>query len=126
MTPETLPKIEGEDLNCNPSITYKIKTGCGNLYIIIVYDNKRRFNRIFIPRNSKFRCDLIMRDNLARIGTYEGRRSLRQAIKDLRGSKGHHCDNYNITVKATSCSDAVAQALQRWLKVKRKRNKQIL
>lgn len=120
---ETEAKIDGEDFTNCPAMTYKIRCGCGNLYIIINHDEKRRFKQLFIPRNSKFRCDLVTRDGLARIATFEGRRSLKQVIKDLRGNKAHHCDNYNVTAEAASCQDAVALALQRWLKVKRKRLK---
>ena len=105
-----------------PNHTYRIRCGCGNLYIIIVHDEKRRFKRLFIPRNSKFNCDLVLRDSLARIATFEGRRSLRQAIRDLRGSRAHHCDKYNITCDATSCSDAVALSLTKWRKQKRKKS----
>jgi hypothetical protein len=114
--------VEGEEFDFAPSVTYRIRCGCGNIYIIIDHDEKRRFKRLSISRNSKFRCDLVMRDGLSRIATYEGKRSLRQAVKDLRGNKSHHCDNYNVTSEAVSCSDAVALALSKWIKVKRKRN----
>lgn len=113
---------EGEDFDSMPSSTYGIKVGCGTLYCTIVYDEKRRFKRLFIPRNSKFHCDLIIRDGLSRMATFEGKRNLRQIIKDLRGNKAHHCDNYNIIAKATSCFDGVSQILEKWLKVKRKRS----
>lgn len=123
MTSTSASKIEGEDFENTPSSTYKIMVGCGNLYITICYDEKRRFKRLFIPRNSKFHCDLVGRDGLSRIATFEGKRSIRQAIKDLRGNKAHHCDKYNISSQAASCSDAVALALQKWQKIKRKRVK---
>ena len=111
----------GEDFDSMPSATYGIRTGCGRLYVTICCDEKRRFKRVFIPRNSKFHCDLVVRDGLARLATFQGKRSLRQAIRDLRGSKAHHCDKYNVTCQATSCQDAVAISLQKWLKKKRKR-----
>lgn len=111
--------IEGE----YPSCTYCIKVGCGKLYITIMYDSARRFKRVFIPRNSKFKCDLVTRDGLARIATFEGKRSLKQAIKDLGGSRANHCDAYNVSCQAASCSDAVSIALKKWLKVKRKKRK---
>ncbi|RKY32381.1 MAG: hypothetical protein DRP74_02600 [Candidatus Omnitrophota bacterium] len=114
---------EGEFFNFTPSCTYKIRVGCGNFYITICYDEKRRFKRVFIPRNSKFHCDLIVRDGLARQATFQGKRSLRQLVRDLRGNKAHHCDKYNVTSQAASCQDAVAQAILKWLKVKRRRKK---
>jgi hypothetical protein len=117
-----LSEIKGEDFDSMPSQTYKIKVGCGNLYITICYNGKRRFKRLFIPRNSKFRCDLLVRDGLARLATYEGKRNLKQLIKDLKGDKfGHHCDNYNVTCQASSCFDAVSKSLKRWQENKRKK-----
>lgn len=113
-------KLEGENFDSMPSATYRIKVGCGNLYIIICCDEKRRFKRLFIPRNSKFRCDLLVRDGISRLATYEGKRNLKQLVKDLRGDKfGHHCDNYNVTCEASSCFDAVSKALERWQKKKK-------
>jgi len=113
--------MRGEDFTFTPSVTFKITVGCGNLYIIICSDEKRRFKRIFIPRNSKFHCDLIVRDGLARQATFQGKRSLKQLVKDLKGSRGNHCDKYTVNAQAASCQDAVSQAVSRWLKVKRKR-----
>ena len=113
--------LKGEDFESIPNSTYGIRVGCGKLFITICYDEKRRFKRLFIPRNSKFKCDLVNRDGLARIATFEGKRSLKQTIRDLGGSKAHHCDKYNITCEAASCSDAVSLALKKWIKIKRKR-----
>lgn len=114
-------EIKGENFDFMPSVTYRIRVGCGNLYVTICYDEKRRFKRLFIPRNSKFHCDLVIRDGIARTATFQGKRSLRQLIRDLGGSKAHHCDKYNITAQATSCQDAVSKAVAKWLKIKRKR-----
>ena len=62
--------IGGEDFESMPNSTYGIRVGCGKLFITICYDEKRRFKRLFIPRNSKFQCDLVNRDGLARIATF--------------------------------------------------------
>ena len=113
--------MRGETWDSMPCATFGITVGCGKLYVIICHDKAKRFKRIFIPRNSKFHCDLIVRDGLARQATFQGRRSLRQLVRDLRGSKGHHCDKYTVNAQAASCQDAVSQAVARWLKVKRKR-----
>jgi hypothetical protein len=115
---ENLTKIEGE---YTPDTTYKIKVGCGNLYIIICHDEKKRFRRLFIPRNSKFYCPLTTRDGLARMATFQGKRNMRQLIRDLRGSKAHHCDKYSVAAEATSCFDGVSKVLEKWQKLKRKR-----
>lgn len=115
--------------NIYNSTTYSIKTGCGNLYVTICSDEKRRFKRLFIPRNSKFYCPLTTRDAIAKLATYQGRRSVRQLIKDLRGERpligkaGHYCEKYSIVAEATSCFDAVSKALDKWSKVKRKKKK---
>ena len=107
-----------------PEETLAIKVGCGTLYIIIEHDDKRRFKRLSIPRNTKFYCPLTTRDALAKLCTYQGRRNIKQLIKDLKGSKwDNKCDKYNITVEAASCWDAVAIALSRWLLKKRKKRK---
>ncbi len=108
-----------------PSVTYKTRVGCGSLYIIIIHDDKRRFKRLLIPRNSKFYCPLTTRDGLAKLATFQGKRSLRQLIKDLRGSKSHYCDKYHVGCEATSCFDAVSKVIERWVKLKRKRGGKI-
>ncbi len=105
----------------SPSATYSITTGCGKLYATIVYDEKRRFKRLLIPRNSKFYCPLTTRDGLAKLATFQGKRSLRQLVKDLRGSKSHYCDKYHIGCEATSCFDAISKIVEKWVKLKRKR-----
>ncbi len=118
--PKVVMENRGGNFDQMPSTTFKIRVGCGNLYCTIVYDEKKRFKRLFIPRNSKFYCPLTTRDAIAKLVTYEGKRSLRQVIKDLRGDKfGHHCDKYNITAKASSCFDAVSQTLSKWRKNKK-------
>ena len=129
MTPETPTEtpteIKGGDYECMPSVTSRIRVGCGNLYITICYDLQKRFKRLFIPRNSKFHCDLLVRDGLARLATYEGKRNLKQLIRDLRGDKfGHHCNKYHINAEASSCFDAVSKTLEKWQKSKRKRKSQ--
>jgi len=115
---------EGGIFEGYPSQTYKIRVGCGNLYVTICYDNKRRFKRLFIPRNSKFYCPITTRDAISKLATYEGRRNIKQLIKDLRGDKfTHHCDKYNVTSEAVSCFDAVSKVMEKWLKRKRKKKK---
>lgn len=112
-------EFEGE----YPNATYGIKVGCGKLYVTICHDEKKRFKRLFIPRNSKFYCPLTTRDAISKLATYQGKRSLKQLVKDLKGDKwGHHCDKYTVLAEASSCFDAVSQSLDRWMKSKRKKN----
>jgi len=107
-----------------PCETMGIKVGCGTLYVIICHDEKRRFKRLFIPRNSKFYCPLTTRDAIAKLCTYEGKRNIKQLIRDLRGSKfDHRCDKYHVGAEASSCFDAVSIALTKWLKKKRRKPK---
>ena len=94
------------------SKTYAVRCGCGNLYITIDYNQDGSFHKLRIPRNTKFNCTLIARDSLAKQATYQARRDPKQLIKDLKGNKAHACKNYNITCKAFSCSDAVAQVIK--------------
>lgn len=118
-TLESTVKNKGGNRSCYPSMTYGIKVGCGKIYITITYDEKGRFKRVFIPRTSKFHCPIVTRDGLARLATYGGKRSIKQTIRDLRGSLGHYCDKYNITCQAYSCQDAVSKVLNLWKKRKR-------
>ena len=118
-------EYKGETQDFMLSSTYRIRVGCGNLYVIICYDEKRRFKRLFIPRNSKFYCPLTTRDAIAKLATFGSKRNLRQTIKDLRGErplvdgKGHYCEKYNIKAEATSCFDAVSKVLSKWQTRKR-------
>jgi hypothetical protein len=116
-------KVESEgEFDYTPSETIGIRVGCGILYAIICHDEKRRFKRLFIPRNSKFNCDLVLRDGLARTATYQGKRSLKQLIKDLRGDKfSHHCNKYHAGCQAANCQDGISRMLSIWLKRKRRR-----
>jgi hypothetical protein len=98
-----------------PSKTYCIKTGCGNLYITMEFNHDGSFHRIRLPRNTKMNCSLIMRDSLAKSATFKCRREPAQFVKDNKGSKAHACEHYNITCKAYSCNDAVAQVIQKEL-----------
>lgn len=119
MSPELIEIPENSN-----SVTYRIKVGCGNLYVTIVTRDKGRFDRVIIPRQSKFYCPHTTRDAIQRLVTFGGRRNLRQVIKDLRGDKfGHHCDKYNVNAEASSCFDAVSKVLEKWQKQRRKRQK---
>jgi hypothetical protein len=111
----------GGNFDFMPSTTAVIRVGCGSLYATICYDEAKRFRRIFIPRNTKFFCPVTTRDAIAKLVTFQGKRNLRQCIKDLRGSKAHHCDKYNVTSQAASCFDGVSKILEKWQKSKRKK-----
>ena len=106
--------------------TTGFRVGCGKIYISVLYDDKKRFRKVMVHRNSKFKCDLVTRDNLAKMVTYQARRSLKQALRDLTGEKfSHHCDMYVVGCES-SCGDAIAKTLRLWLKEKRKRKQSML
>lgn len=90
------------------SVTYGARVGCGTLFIIVDYNADDTIHRIRIPRNSKFQCDLVMRDVLSRQSTFQVRRDPAQLIKDL---KGQQCAPYYAGCKARSCFDAMAQVI---------------
>jgi hypothetical protein len=108
---------QDEYLECDDkqSITWCVRCGCGNLYITVLYKDSKPW-KVFIPRNTRFNCSLMMRDALAKDATYKIRRDPKQLIKDLKGNKAHACKNYSIVAKAYSCADAVASTIEKALK----------
>jgi len=120
---ETAPDLMGE-IETNKSETHRVRVGCGNLYVTIVIREKGRFDRLIMPRQSKFHCPETTREAIAKLVTFGGRRNMRQIAKDLGGDKySHHCGRYHAGCEASSCFDAVSQTLKRWQKERRKRNK---
>ena len=115
MSSNPTPKLSEEAFEDKiyPERTYAIKVGCGTLLIIFEREKDGRFHKIRIPRMKDFNCAVTARDALARDATYKMRRDPKQLIKDLKGSKAHHCEHYNITCKAYSCEDAMARVIER-------------
>jgi hypothetical protein len=110
------------------SVTAKVKVGCGNLYITIGFNEIGEPVWVRIPRNSKFKCSLTIRDSLARQSTYQLLAGAqKQLIKDLICSEGQTCEEYNIAVKSAvkqgklagyTCGDAVARVIQKLIEQK--------
>lgn len=107
------------------SKTYRVITGCGNLYVTIDYNEDSSFHRMRMQRNSKMKCSLTLREALARDATYKLRRDGDQFIKD---HKGEICEMNNMKVKVakkkgeiagTSCSDGVACLVEKILNEKK-------
>jgi hypothetical protein len=114
-----IQETELEDFKPYPSKTYAVKTGCGNMYVTVMFVEDKP-NRIFIHRSSNLQCDLIYLDSLQRQSTFQTQRDMKQLIKDLRGNEGHCCKTFNISLKnmikngklaAFSCPDAIARVL---------------
>jgi len=106
------------------SKTYKVYTGCGNIYITVCREDGQIVKTI-LHRKSNCRCDLTFFDALNRQTSFMTNRELEQTIEDLQGNdlpkEGHYCHNYNISVKgriksgelgAYSCADAIAKCLK--------------
>lgn len=109
-----------------PCKNYKIKVGCGNLYISVIYNEDKPHN-VLIHRKSKCACDMTFFDALQKQSTFQTRRDISQLIKDLKGSlqEKNYCQKFNASLKeaikegnlaAFSCSDAVARVLRNELK----------
>ena len=107
------------------SKTYRVYTGCGNIFITVC-SVEGQIVKVILHRKSTCRCDLTFFDALNRQTTFMTNVELEQVVLDLIGNdlpkEGHFCHNYNITVKskikngelgAYSCSDAIAKVLKR-------------
>lgn len=123
----TIPEVkevDNLDFKAAPSKTYKVLTGCGNIYISATF-NDNHLHKIKMERTNKLHCSPTLLGSLFRSITFQSRRDIKQSIKDLKGSQEDACDKFNITVKAQmrggdlaaySCSDAIARVLEKILK----------
>jgi hypothetical protein len=103
------------------SKTFKVLTGCGNIYITADLKNNV-LHKIRMQRTSKLHCSPTVLNSLFRSVTFETRRDISQAIKDHKGSEDDVCEKFNITIKAQmrggilaaySCTDAIARVLEK-------------
>ncbi len=133
---ETISPLPKTDENINlsfgykPSKTFKVLTGCGNIYITADFTDKG-LHKIYMQRCSKLHCSPTVLNPLFRSSTFQSRRDIQQAIKDNKATFDPKtgvvecCDKFNITVKsakekkelwAYSCADALARCLEIILK----------
>ena len=119
---------DGKELNLDfkvtPSKTFKVLTGCGNIYITCDFKDKA-LHKVRMQRTSKLHCSLSLLNPLFRSCTFQSRRDITQAIKDHKGTEVDACEKFNITVKsqmkkgilaAYNCSDAISRVLEKVLK----------
>lgn len=111
-------------MDYKPSKTFKVITGCGNVYITADFSEKG-LHKIRMQRTSKLHCPISVLNPLFRSATYQGRRDIQQAIKDNKATEVDACGKYNIVVKtamregklaAYNCADALARCLEVILK----------
>jgi hypothetical protein len=125
----TLPEIS-QEFDLKPSKTFRVLTGCGNIYITADFTDKG-LHKIYMQRCSKLHCSPTVLRPLFRSATFQSRRDIKQAIKDNKATFDpktgivESCDKYNINVKsakekgelwAYSCADALARCLEIILK----------
>ena len=115
-------KNEHLDFKTVKSKSYKVLTGCGNIYITCDFNGGNTLHKIRMQRTSKLHCPYTVLSKLYRSATFQGRRDIKQAIKDHKESEEDACVKFNIQVKsamkkgelaAYSCSDAIAKVLER-------------
>lgn len=117
----------GQDfhLEYKPSKTYKVLTGCGNIYVTCDFKPEGKLHKIRLQRTSKLKCSPSLLHPLFSSATFQSRRDITQSIKDHKSNETDACDKYNITIKsamkqgklaAYNCSDAIARCLEIVLK----------
>jgi ribonucleoside-diphosphate reductase alpha chain len=96
--------------------TYKVKTGCGNLYVSVNSDDEKVFE-VFAKLGKSGGCPSCFTEALTRSISLGHRAGveLEEYVKDLSGI---HCSNPTVfegdTIK--SCPDAISQVLKNFLK----------
>ena len=115
-----------EGFTYKPSKTWKVLTGCGNIYITADFTTGG-LHKIRLQRSSKLKCPLSVLTPLFRSATYQSRRDIEQSIDDHKAKLDPQsgqmdcCDMFNASVKgawkrgelaAYSCSDALARVLE--------------
>lgn len=101
-------------------VTRKIKTGCGNLYVTINEDEEGRPFEIFTQIGKAGGCVASQCEAMGRMTSLALRSGIesQEIIKQMRGISCHLPVGYGAT-KVTSCSDAMAKALEWYLMLKR-------
>ena len=106
----TTPKPRPEVL---PGTTYKLKTGCGNIYVIINDHDGRPFE-VFSVMGKSGGCAASYSEAIARLISLALRSGVepKAIIKHLRGIACHQVA-WHEGEKILSCADAIAIALEK-------------
>ena len=101
-------------------MTRKIKTGCGNLYVTINEDEEGRPIEIFTQIGKAGGCVASQCEAMGRMASLALRSGIdpSEIIKQMRGISCHLPVGYGAN-KVTSCSDAVAKAMEWYTLYKR-------
>ncbi len=116
-TPSHRPKPRGEVAF---GVTRKIKTGCGNLYVTINEDEEGRPFEIFTQIGKAGGCVASQCEAMGRMTSLALRSGIeaQEIVQQMRGISCHLPVGYG-GGKVMSCSDAMAQAMDWYLGLKR-------
>ena len=100
-------------------VTRKIKTGCGNLYVIINGDEEGRPMEIFTQIGKAGGCVASQCESMGRLSSLALRSGVQpeEIITQMRGISCHLPVGYG-SEKVMSCADAMGQALDWYLRYK--------
>jgi ribonucleoside-diphosphate reductase alpha chain len=95
-----------------------MKTGCGNLYVTINEDEDGRLIELFTSIGKAGGCASSQAEAIGRLVSIAFQSGIdpRKIIKQLRGIHCHTPYENNGT-KVLSCSDAIAQSIERYLEI---------
>lgn len=97
--------------------THKIKTGCGNLYVTINYDEEGNPFELFSTMGKAGGCAASQAEAISRLISFalRSRASVKEVVKQLKGISCHSI-SWSKGGKILSCADAIAKALESSLK----------
>ncbi len=98
--------------------TRLIKTGCGNLYVTINQDANGRLIELFTSIGKAGGCASSQAEAIGRLVSiaFQSETDPREIIKQLKGIQCHTPYEDDGT-RVLSCSDAIAQSIERYLQI---------
>ncbi|MFH1226608.1 MAG: vitamin B12-dependent ribonucleotide reductase [Planctomycetota bacterium] len=93
--------------------TRKVKTGCGNLYVTINYDENGRPFELFSAMGKAGGCAASQTEGLSRLVSFSLRSGadIKEVVKQLKGISCHST-SWGKGGKILSCADAISKALE--------------